>query len=61
MIDCSEFNMANNKNYAVFSNTFLMQDSDEILFNKKLKIVTKRKPTNTQIKALKFASFAKVG
>ena len=55
LINCNEFDMINNKNYTFFSNAFLIQDSDEMLFNKKLKIVTKRKPTNTQIKALKFA------
>jgi len=47
--------MINNKNYTFFSNSFLIQDSDKMLFNKKLKIVTKRKPTNAQIKSLKFA------
>ena len=55
LIDCNEFNSANDKNYVIFSNSFLMQNSDEVLFSKKLKIVTKRKPTASQIKALKFA------
>jgi len=55
LVNCDKFDMINNKNYVIFGNSFLMQDSDEILFNKNLKIVTKKKPTDIQLKALKFA------
>ena len=33
----------------------MAQDTNKIIFNKKLKIVTKKKPTKNQIESLKFA------
>ena len=36
-------------------NIFLSQDSDEILLNKKIKIVTIKKPSAKQLESLKFA------
>ena len=38
-----------------FDNAFLSQDSNDIFLNKKLKIVTKKKPSQNQINSLKFA------
>ena len=38
-----------------FENSFLIQDSNDILLNKKLKIVTKNKPSISEIQSLKFA------
>ena len=55
LIDCSKFNLTNKKHYLFLENSFLMQDSNNILLKKKLKIVTKKKPTPKQISALKFA------
>ena len=55
LIDCSIFNLLNQKHYLFFGNAFLSQDSDNILLNKKLKIVTKKKPSLSQMKSLKFA------
>ena len=55
LIDCNIFNLSNKKHYLFFGNAFLSQDSDSILINKKLKIVTKKKPSLNQIKSLKFA------
>ena len=36
-------------------NAFLAQDSNSTLFSKKLKIVTRKKPTTSQLNSLKFA------
>ena len=36
-------------------NTFLVQDVNNILINKKIKVVTSKKPTSNQLKSLKFA------
>ena len=55
LIDYSKFNLTNKKHYLFLGNSFLMQDSNNILIKKKLKIVTKKKPTLIQIDALKFA------
>ena len=55
LIDSSNFNLNNNKHYLFLGNSFLVQDSDNILFKKKLKIVTRKKPTLSQLKSLKFA------
>ena len=55
LINFKNYNFSNKKNYLFLGNSFLLQDSDKILFNKKLKIVTKKKPTAAQIKSLKFA------
>ena len=55
LIDCSKFNLNNNKHYLFLGNSFLSQDSDNILLNKKLRIVTRKKPTLDQLNSLKFA------
>ena len=55
LIDFSKFNLVDNVNYQFLGNYFLAQDSNNILLNKKLKIVTKKKPTLKQLKSLKFA------
>ena len=36
-------------------NSILVQDSDDVLFNKKLRIVTKKRPSIQQLDSLKFA------
>ena len=55
LIDCSKFNLNDKKHYLFLGNSFLVQDSNNKLFNKKLRIVTKKKPTLNQINSLKFA------
>ena len=55
LINFNKYNYINKKNYLFLENSFLLQDSNKLLFNKKLKIVTKKKPTIRQIKSLKFA------
>ncbi len=55
LIDCSKFYLTNKKNYLFLENYFLAQDSDNILLNKKIKIVTRKRPTASQISKLKFA------
>ena len=55
LIDFSKLILSNNEQYIFFNKSFLMQDLDNILISKKLKIVTKKKPTLEQIRSLKFA------
>ena len=55
LIDFSKFKFTGNKNYLFLNNSFLVQDSDDVLFNKKIKIVTRKKPSINQLKSLKFA------
>ena len=55
LIECSKFNLSNNSHYLFLGNSFLVQDSNNILFNKKLKIVSKKKPSSNQLNSLKFA------
>ncbi len=55
LIDCSKYNFIGRKNFLFLENSLLVQDSNNILLDKKLKIVTKNKPTNNQVKSLKFA------
>ena len=56
LINSNEFNLTNNKEHYYFlENAFLSQDSNNILINKKLKIVTKRKPSPNQLASMKFA------
>jgi phosphoribosylaminoimidazolecarboxamide formyltransferase / IMP cyclohydrolase len=55
LIDCSKFNNIQNKHCLFFGNSFLYQDYDNKLINEKLKIVTRKKPSLTQIKSLIFA------
>jgi len=55
LIDFSKLNLSNKKHYHFLGNSFLAQDSDNILIDKKLKIVTTKKPSSNQLKNLKFA------
>lgn len=55
LIDCSKFNFIDKNQYLFLGSNFLAQDSDNILFQKKIKIVTKKKPSTDQISSLKFA------
>jgi len=55
LIDSSKFSLINYKHYLFLGNSFLEQDENVLLFNKKLKVVTKKKPTNTELQSLKFA------
>ena len=55
LIDCSNFSLKNKDHYLFLENSFLSQGTNNILFNKKLKIVTKKKPSINQLNSLKFA------
>ena len=55
LIDCSKFNFLNKNNYLFFGNSFLLQDENDLLINKKMKIVTRKKPSAKQLNDLKFA------
>ncbi len=55
LINCSNFVFKNEKKYLFLGNSILIQDSNKILFNRKLKVVSKKKPTNKQLVSLKFA------
>ena len=55
LIDCSKFKPTNKFHYHFLGNYFLAQDQNNILFNKKLKIVTRKKPSPNQLNSLKFA------
>tara|TARA_B110000438_G_scaffold270344_1_gene287375 strand:+ start:1136 stop:2668 length:1533 start_codon:yes stop_codon:yes gene_type:complete len=55
LVNCKKFNSTNNKNYLFLDNVFLSQDCDRLLFNKKIKIVTRKKPSRNQLNSLKFA------
>ena len=55
LINCSKFNLTNEKHYLFLGNVFLSQDSDNMLFSNKLKIVTRKKPSRNQLGSLKFA------
>ncbi len=55
LIDYSKFNSINDNHYLFLGNSFLLQDANNFLLNKKLKIVTKKKPSLKQIENLKFA------
>jgi phosphoribosylaminoimidazolecarboxamide formyltransferase / IMP cyclohydrolase len=55
LINCKKFNLENKKQYLFLGNAFLSQDYDKTLFNKKIKIVTKKKPSRDQLFSLKFA------
>ena len=43
LINCSKFTSTNKKHYHFLENSFLAQDSNNIFFNNRLKIVTKKK------------------
>ena len=55
LIDCSKFILINKKHYLFLDNSFLVQDSNNIFLNKKLKVVTRKKPSKNQLENLKFA------
>ena len=55
LISCNNFNFFNDENCHFLGKSFLIQDSNSILFNNKLKIVTKKKPTIAQLNSMKFA------
>ena len=55
LVNCNKFNLVNKKHYLFLGNAFLAQDSNSTLFSKKLKIVTRKKPTTSQLNSLKFA------
>ena len=55
LINCNKFNLTNKKHYLFLGNAFLSQDSNCIFLNNKLKIVTRKKPSPSQLNSLKFA------
>ena len=55
LIDSSKFNLIGDRNYLYLGNYFLEQDENVLLFNKKLKVVTKKKPTSAELQSLRFA------
>jgi len=55
LIIFNKFNFISKKNYLFLQNSFLSQDRNEILFKDKIKIVTKKKPSQDQLTSLKFA------
>ncbi len=56
IIDISNFKETSNSSIKLFNGSFLLQDKDNIIFNKKnLKFVTKNKPSKKEIEEIKFA------
>ena len=56
ILDISNFKTNENQIPKFFGNTFLLQDKDTTTFNKKkLKFVTKQKPTKKELKEAEFA------
>ena len=55
LINCNKFNLTNKKHYLFLGNAFLSQDSNSMFLNNKLKIVTRKKPSPSQLSSLKFA------
>ena len=55
LIDCNKFYLKESIKYLFLGNSFLAQDPNNILLNKKLKIVTRKKPSSNQLQNLKFA------
>ena len=55
LIDSSKYDSSNSKHYLFLENSFLVQDLNNKLLNKKLKIVTKKYPSKSEIQSLKFA------
>jgi len=55
LISFKKFNSKTNQHFLFLGNVFLSQDSNKILFKNKIKIVTRKKPSLSQIKTLKFA------
>jgi len=55
LVDYTKFNFNNKKNYLFLGNSFLVQDNNNILIKKNVKVPTKIKPTKNQLLSLKFA------
>jgi len=55
LIDYSKFNLSNKNHYLFLGNSFLAQDTNNIFINKKLQIVSKKKPNLSETSSLKFA------
>ena len=55
LINSNKFNLTDNKHYLFLGNAFLSQDSNSMFLNNKLKIVTRKKPSPSQLNSLKFA------
>ena len=55
LINCNKFNLTNKKHYLFLGNAFLSQDSNSVFLNNKLKIVTRKKPSPSQLNSMKFA------
>ncbi len=56
IIDISKYRDNSNLALKYFGNSFLIQDKDEVVFNKnKLKFVTKLKPSKKEVKEIEFA------
>jgi len=55
LINFNKFNLTGKKHYLFLENAFLSQDSNNIFLNKKIKIVTKKKPSLSQLNSMKFA------
>ena len=56
IIDISMYQQKNEISLKTFDNSFLMQDKDKLIFNKKdLRYVTKSKPTKSELKEIEFA------
>jgi len=56
IIDISKYKLKNKTSLKTYDGSFLLQDKDKIIFNKKdLKFVTKKKPTKKELKEIEFA------
>ena len=55
LIDCKKLKSIETQHHLFLDNCFLTQDSDSTLIQKKLKIVTKKRPSTNQIRSLIFA------
>ena len=55
LIDFSRFDLEKNMHYLFLGNSFLAQDENNILLNKKIRIVSKKKPSQSQLESLIFA------
>ena len=56
IIDISKYKQKNNTAIKTFDGSFLLQDKDKLIFDKKnLKFVTKNKPTKNELKEIEFA------
>ena len=56
IIDASKYRQKNQTTLKAFNNSFLVQENDKLIFNKKkLKFVTKNKPNTKELKEIEFA------